>query len=453
MKIIGKEKEISRVIFSDESKSDSSLLKNFNKDKTQKVLVIEQDKELLIYLKKQKNPIEYIQLGFDLRKHIDKYGIKNINLTTLDMGQEELCYLVEGIIHAEYKFTYKTDSIEPQEIGVHLNMTDLIQERIDLMESVFWARDLINTPSSRLTPIELAKNVREKLTSVGVEVEVYNKEQIEELNLKAFLAVAQGSHNQPRFIVAKYLPNKDEKPIILVGKGLTYDSGGFSLKPPRSMVYESVDMGGAATAAATLYAISKRKIKRNVMCIVATCENMLSDKAYRLGDVIDTYLGKTVYVNNTDAEGRLTLADAIGYAQKNFNPECIIDLATLTGACVSALGHVYTGAITNNRELYYKLEKATFKHDEHVWMLPTHDRYRKALHHSLADLVNSNASFGAGTITAALFIEEFVGENKWLHLDIAGTSDLRSADGYLPAEGNGTLVKSLYQMIKDYDEN
>ncbi len=267
--------------------------------------------------------------------------------------------------------------------------------------------------------------------------------------MTAFLSVAQGSSNPPRFIKMEYLPHGEDEPALtLVGKGLTFDSGGYSLKPTKSMVDMKTDMSGAASVIGAIYALAKNKGDKNVVGLIAACENLISGHAYKPGDIITTMAGLTVEVGNTDAEGRITLADALYYAATKVNSKKIIDVATLTGACIVALGHTYTGAITNNEDLYIEVKNASEAAGENIWMLPSHDHFREQLKGSFADISNITER-GAGTITAGLFLEKFVEDKPWVHLDIAGTSWLTKAEGYLPKGATGVMVKTFYELGKE----
>lgn len=372
--------------------------------------------------------------------------------------------IIEGFLQADYCFdeylTKKNESsletvgiipIEGKEESAEL----AIEETVGIMEGVNLTRRLVNTPSMDMYPEILANIATEELSKVGVKVEVLGKSEIEELGMKAFLAVAEGSEKEPKFIVMKYLPEGEDKPAVaLVGKGLTYDSGGYALKPADGMYTMKTDMAGSAAVIGAIYALAKNKSTNNVVGIVASCENMISGGAYKNGDIIGSMKGTTIDVVNTDAEGRLTLADAIYYAATKVNSSAIIDVATLTGACIVALGEHTIGAVTNNEELYDELKLAADRSGEHLWLFPSFDEMREQLKGDFADLKNSTGRFG-GAITAGLFLEHFAEEKPWVHLDIAGPSYSAKGWGYNPNGATGIPVKTLYDYVirKDMPED
>lgn len=380
----------------------------------------------------------------------------------------DLCYkktavaAYEGLYHSQYRFTkYRTtdkavSSIE--EIGFEVmagkedKISEALAEASALTEGITLARDLINEPAEYIYPETLAQAARQELEPLGVEVEVLGPKEIEELGMTAFLAVGRGSDREPRLIVMRWKNGGDEGVIGLVGKGLTYDSGGYAIKQPQGMAAMHTDMGGAAGVIGAMKAIALQKLPKNVTAVVAACENMISGRAYKNGDIIPAMSGKTIEIVNTDAEGRVTLADAIYYTVKQENAAEIIDVATLTGAVIVALGSSYMGALTNNQGMMDNLQEAAKAGGEKIWQLPADDEYREMLKGQRADLVNSTQG-GAGAITAGLFLENFTEGKPWVHLDIAGTAAHTKASGYKPQGGSGWPVKTLYYYCKGESQN
>lgn len=366
--------------------------------------------------------------------------------------------ILEGALQNEYAFDkYKTVAkpSEKPDLSICLEAewmdgkAEILQEIETLMEGVTLARDLINEPPNVLTPVHLANYAKDTLEPLGVKVTIFDEEEIEHLGMEAFLSVAKGSGKPPRLIRMEYLPQgEEEKSLVLVGKGLTFDSGGYSLKPTKGMVDMKCDMSGAAAVIGAMYALAKNKGERNVVAVVAACENMISGYSYKPGDIIGSMSGKTIEVLDTDCEGRVTLADALYYAATECNPEAIVDAATLTGACVVALGSTYSGAVTNDESLFHDVKKASEAAGEPIWLLPSHDSYRDLIKGTIGDVKNYGDRW-AGAITAGLFLEHFVNEVPWLHLDIAGTAFLSKPERYLPKGATGVMVKTFYELGKE----
>lgn len=402
---------------------------------------------------------------YKVGRELIKYKVKSVNICVSAFeklsNKDAIQAITEGLMQSEYSFEkYLTEKkIIPCVEDVYLDISEgnekeiisIINETKDLVNCVFSARNLVNEPAVNMTPEALALTAKKELEDLGVQVEIYGKKEIEELDMKAFLAVSKGSAQEPKLIVMKYNgnPNSDKK-IALVGKGLTYDSGGYSIKSSNGMTTMHSDMAGAAAVISAIKAIAMGKLRRNVVGIVAACENMISGKSYKPGDIISSMSGKTIEVLDTDAEGRLTLADALWYAVDEIKANAVVDVATLTGACEVALGSVYTGAVTNNKSLMNDIEKAAKFAGEPVWELPNNDEYRELIKGTFADIRNSG-SRDAGAITAGQFLEEFVNNTPWVHLDIAGTSYTSSEKGFLPKGATGVPVKTLYYLVKGFE--
>jgi leucyl aminopeptidase len=290
-----------------------------------------------------------------------------------------------------------------------------------IVAGVRLARDIANRPGNHCTPTQLAEHAQELGRSAGLKVEVLGRKDIEKLGMGSFLAVAQGSEEPPRFIVLRYSgAGADEVPVVLVGKGITFDSGGISIKPAAEMDEMKFDMGGAASVLGTLRAIAQLKAKVNVVGLIPACENLPSGRAVKPGDVVTSLSGQTIEILNTDAEGRLILCDALTYAER-FKPKAVIDIATLTGACVIALGHHRSGLFTPDDGLAEALQRAGDAALDPCWRMPVDAEYDEALKSNFADIANVGPRAG-GSITAAMFLKRFTAKLNWAHLDIAGTA-------------------------------
>ncbi len=315
-----------------------------------------------------------------------------------------------------------------------------------LAESANWARDMVNEPANYMTPSQMAEAARQLAKSYGLKAEVLEREQMSAAGMGALLGVAQGSQQPPKFIILSYKgSDSDEVDVALVGKGITFDSGGISIKPSEGMAEMKGDMAGGAAVMATLIALAQLKPKINVTALVPATENLPSGTALKPGDILTAMNGKTIEVVNTDAEGRLILADALSYARK-LDAKLIIDVATLTGACRVALGTVCTGAFSNNQELADKVIAAGNEAGELIWQLPMYDEYKEQLKSDVADIKNIGNRYG-GAITAAKFLAEFIDNTPWVHLDIAGTSESDKEKGYLVKGATAVPVRTLANLV------
>lgn len=371
--------------------------------------------------------------------------------------------VVEGAMLASYKFNkYKTGEEDKEnnlkeiyivntDNSTEDDMNEGIKTGSALANGTIMARNLINEPSNIVTPEVLADKAMEIANKHGLEIKILEREDIQKLGMGCFLGVAQGSDKPPKLITIKYFGgDKNDEVLGLVGKGLTFDSGGISIKPSSGMEEMKGDMGGAAAVLGAMDVIGTLKPKANVIGIVGTCENMPSGKAYKPGDILNSMGGKTIEVLNTDAEGRLVLIDCIAYALKEGATK-LVDIATLTGACVIALGSTTTGLISNNEEFVKDVKVAAKEAGERVWQLPSYPEYKKLIKGDWADLKNSGGR-EAGTITAGLFLGEFAGDNPWVHMDIAGTS-MTSDNKVGSAKGaTGVGVRTLYHLVKSMEK-
>ncbi len=311
-----------------------------------------------------------------------------------------------------------------------------------LAEATNLARDLINEPANYMTPSDMAEVARKVAEDNGLELTVFDRDEMKNLGMGALLGVAQGSKQPPKFIMLSYRGDHTSRSTLgLVGKGLTFDSGGISIKPSEGMDEMKGDMAGGATVIAAVKAIAELKLKINVTGLIPATENLPGGAALKPGDILKAMNGKTIEVVNTDAEGRLILADALSYARKQgFSP--LIDIATLTGACRVALGDICTGAFGNNQEVINKVIKAGEEAGEKVWQLPMFEEYKEKNKSDVADIKNSGGRYG-GAITAAQFLSEFSQDTPWTHLDIAGTSFASKEKGYVVKGASGVMVRTL----------
>ena len=398
--------------------------------------------------------------------NIQVQGIEDLkNITTAEIAN----HIAMGMALKSYAFEkYKSKKKDetPTEIKKVSITTDadtaatkLYNTSKAIIDGVFFARDLVNEPPNTLHPESYAERIKEELKPLGVEVDVLDEKKMQKLGFGALLAVGQGSIRESKVVVMRWngggkAKKSGKAPIALVGKGVTFDTGGISLKPGAEMDLMKMDMGGSAAVVGTMKAIAGRKAKANVIGIVGLVENMPSDRAYRPGDIITSHSGKTIEVLNTDAEGRLVLADALTYVQETYKPEVIIDLATLTGAIMVALGFEYCGAFANDNDLWDQLEQASKNTGEKFWRMPLDEAYRKEMESEVADLKNlgSLGRYG-GACSAAGFLEHFITEGtKWAHIDIAGTAWWKSDKPTTPKGGTGFGVRALDNLISNYFE-
>ncbi len=384
-------------------------------------------------------------------KHLAWYFAKD------HQSEESLVAVVEGTGLAGYSFEkYKSEkngkpAVETLTLtGAELHATPVLTKALDLAQhvisGVFLARDLINEPASVSTPTYLADQATKILRSNGIKGEIWGPAKIKAAKLAGLLAVARGGVEEPRFIKLVYTPTgKPKKKIALVGKGITFDSGGLSLKPPKSMETMKYDMSGGAAVLGVMSVISQLKPQVQVTGYIPATENMPSGTAQKPGDLIHYKNGKTVEVLNTDAEGRLILADALIQAVSD-KPDVIIDLATLTGACVVALGSQIAGVFSNNQELSETLIRCAKEAGERLWPLPLVKEYKDDIKSTVADIKNTGGG-NAGAIAAALFLQEFVGDVPWAHLDIAGPAFSDKEAGYIAKGGTGFGVRTLARYL------
>jgi leucyl aminopeptidase len=352
-----------------------------------------------------------------------------------------------------YKSDRKDQTIDALTViarGDQAKLQQAMNEARILGESQNFTRNLVNEPSNRMTPSILAERAREMAREVGLECEVYGADKIKELKMGAFWSVAQGSDEPPALIVLRYEPaGAPEKPVLgLVGKGVTFDTGGISIKPSDGMEKMKYDMAGGATMIGAMRAIALLQPKVKVTAIVCATENMPSGKAQKPGDVQIAMSGKSIEIINTDAEGRLVLADGLCYARQRGCTH-LIDAATLTGAVVVALGSTNAGVFANDDRMYERFNKALVDAGEKMWRMPLDDEYKDQIKSNIADIMNTGGRYG-GAITAAMFLKEFAEDTPWLHLDIAGTAWMEDQKPWIAKGPSGIAVRSLVEFARDF---
>lgn len=365
--------------------------------------------------------------------------------------------IVEGMNLGGYSFSKykKNNEVHPLKQVVLLtnaarlgHLANGIAEGALLADATVYARDLINEPAQTMTPAYLAAQAKQLAKLPGITVQILEKKEIEKLGMNAFLSVAQGSSLPPKFIKLEYKGGR--KKVVIVGKAITFDTGGHSLKDAKNMETMKLDMAGGAAILGVFSALSKLKPKMTVVGLIAACENMVGPNATKPGDIVRAMNGTSIEVLNTDAEGRLTLADVLSYAVQE-KPEAIVDLATLTGACVVALGEDIAGLFANDQKLTHALIKSGEAAGEKLWPMPLEKEYRDLIKGDIADLRNIAKNRYGGAVTAALFLEEFVAGIPWAHADIAGPAFVEKETPVVPKGASGFGVRTLLEWLKNID--
>ncbi len=423
---------------------------------------------ILVGLGDEKELEEYSieELGAKIIKAAACHKISNISVKLRhNIGKRHIgivaALIASGALLASYRFDkYKTKQTEKDKFAVAnfeiitdnvLESQQLYDERERVVDSVFFARDISNEPSNIKSPEYYANLIVDSLEPLGVKIKVLGEREMKNLGMGALLGVGQGSHNESKLVVMEYNnTDSEDAPIALVGKGVTFDSGGISLKPALNMEDMKYDMSGSAAVVGTIMAFASREARVHVVGVVGLVENMPSGIAQRPGDIVKTMSGQTVEVLNTDAEGRLVLADAIWYTQEKYKPACIIDIATLTGAVVIALGNVFAGCFSNDEELAEKLISTGKQVNEKLWRLPLHKDFDESLNSDVADMANISGGKGPGSSTGAHFVQRFIKPGtKWAHLDIAGVAYSKKPSAICSKGSVGYGVRLLHQFIKD----
>lgn len=420
----------------------------------------------LVGLGKQKDfNLEKLRAAFaSVMRHLRNMNVKeaatSINLNLVPGKKEQIVEAaVEGALLGLYQYTpYKTVDREElkdmDELNIIADAKDysLIDAAVKkariIADAVYLVRDMVSAPSNEMTPSIMAQKAREIAKRKNMICKVLDKEKMKELGMNALLAVASGSMEEPKFIILEYAGGrKKSAPVVLVGKGLTFDSGGISIKPSDKMDEMKTDMSGGAAVMGAIMAAADLQIPLNVVALIPASENMPSGSAFKPGDILKSYSGKTIEILSTDAEGRLLLADALTYASE-FKPDAVIDVATLTGACVVALGDDVSGMLGTDEKLKREIEKASKSTGELVWELPLWEHYHELIKSDIADYKNAG-NRAAGTITAAAFLSKFTGDYPWVHLDIAGPARVDKDKPYIPKGASGVPVRLLVEFMRN----
>ncbi len=438
------------------TKEETKYIANNTEKETE--CVVHQFPNLFFVHKVKMEKDEYVQMeaarkaGSQFFDQLKTDKIESIQLINLSKTRLDFSFL-EGLLLSCYTFDkYKKEKEDFSVKNIFLFECDVqeneIAELINLTKAVFYCRDLVNEPLSFLTAPQFSVEIEKMGKEAGFTVEVFNKKKIEALKMGGLLAVNKGSIDPPTFNILEWKPenSKNSKPFVFVGKGVVFDTGGLSLKPtPKSMDYMKCDMAGAAVVASAIYALAINKIPVHVIGLIPATDNRPDGNAYVPGDIIRMFDGTTVEIKNTDAEGRMILADALSYAKK-YNPELVIDIATLTGAAEIVAGNHAIVGMGNAEQYLQKLKTTGFETYERIIEVPLWEEYAKPLKSSVADLNNLGSREAQSTV-AGKFLEHFTDYN-WIHLDAAGVSFLFEKDKYLPVGGTGTGTRLLYNFLK-----
>tara|TARA_B100001939_G_scaffold331735_1_gene330102 strand:- start:468 stop:1925 length:1458 start_codon:yes stop_codon:yes gene_type:complete len=453
-------KGLKKYISKSEQSYISDLLKISDFNKKLATFELSSKKKIILISIKKNIKNSYIEnLGAQLYKQIQKSKKSEyvINLDTLDFKDSNfILHFLHGLKLKSYEFDkYKTKKKNSFiKITVFLNKKKILSKNQlkfkALEEGTFYTRDLVSEPGNILNPDEYARRLK-SLKKYGLKINIYDSKKMKKLGMNALLGVGQGSDKGSYLVTIEWNGLKNgSKPLAFVGKGVCFDTGGYSLKPAKFMEDMTYDMAGSATVVGLLISLALRKAKVNAVGVVGLVENMVSGNAQRPGDIVKSYSGKTIEILNTDAEGRLVLADALTFTEKKFKPKFMIDLATLTGAIIVSLGSEYAGLFSNDDKLSKQLIESGEKVEEKLWRMPLHKNYDKLIDSKNADMQNINYVGGAGSTTAAQFLQRFVlNKTPWAHLDIAGMAFSKYGGALNSGGATGYGVRLLSQLIED----
>lgn len=433
---------------------------------------LQYDQLILIGLGKGKELTDtcYEHIGGTLIGELNKLGVKQANILCHSVAGCKLTdaqaatHLAIGIELKSYRFDkYKTkqkDADKPslQSVAIAVDSARDAEEAYDVqskvLAGVFLTRDLVNEPGNIIEPESYAKLIEKTLAPLGVKVEVLGEKELAKLGCNSLLSVGDGSVKESKMVVMQWLGGKKkEQPIAFIGKGVTFDTGGISIKPSAGMEEMKMDMGGSGTVVGLMQALATRKAKANVIGVVGLVENMPDGNATRPGDIVKSMSGQTIEILNTDAEGRLVLADCLWYTQDKFKPQFMVDLATLTGAILVSLGETTGGLFSNDDKLSQRLLEASKTTDEKIWRMPMGPEYDSLINSPIADMQNISAGRWGGSITAAQFLKRFVNDVPWAHLDIAGVATASKEFDTCPKGATGFGVRLLNDMVATHYES
>ncbi len=428
--------------------------------KDDKIISINQDldqKIVLIYDVKANDEMEYEKLGAQFYDFLKKNEIYDINI---NIPKKIKSIFISSFIHGaelkSYEFDLYKSKKNKKNININIDKSILSSKskKLDaILKGVNFTRDLVSEPGNVLHPDEYAKRLS-KLNKIGLKVTIYDEKKLRKMGCNSLLGVGQGSIRGSYLVTIEWNGIKNNsKPLAFVGKGVCFDTGGYSLKPAKFMEDMTYDMAGSAAVVGLMKTLALRKAKIKAVGVVGLVENMVSGNAQRPGDIVKSYSGKTIEVLNTDAEGRLVLADALTFTEEKFKPNFIVDLATLTGAIIISLGSEYAGLFSNNDKLSKQLIDVGKKVDEKLWRMPLHKNFDKLINSKNADMQNINYVGGAGSTTAAQFLQRFILKNTpWAHLDIAGMAFSKYGGALNSSGATGYGVRLLNKLIEDYYE-
>ena len=451
-------KNINNLLNNSQTNLLNKNLKNNVKKKEIFSFDISHNQKIIIYSMKTDN-VSFEKKGAKLYEFLKKENLAKIHIFGDTIGNSNGVKSLHELVHGMKLKSYTFDKYLTKKNSEVINVNIISKKKVDLkliknlsaIESgVNFTKDLVSEPGNVLHPDEYAKRLTQ-LKKIGLKIKVYNTTKLKKMKCNALLGVGQGSSRGSYIVTMEWNGNKKQKkPLAFVGKGVCFDTGGISLKPARFMEDMTYDMAGSAVVVGLLKSLALRKAKVKAVGVVGLVENMVSGNAQRPGDIVKSFSGKTIEVLNTDAEGRLVLADAITFTEKKFKPNFIIDLATLTGAIVVALGSEYAGLFSNDDKLSKQLFDAGLNVDEKVWRLPLHENYDKLMNSKNADMQNINYVGGAGSTTAAQFLQRFIiNKTPWAHLDIAGMAFSKYAGSLNSSGATGYGVRLLDKFVED----